>query len=116
MTIASTASADQSVHFDETTGVSVTTRIPGSLEAAVPRVISPSFEPMRAPRDPCPTMILTSTVIEPPELSSFARMPNDRHPVVNCAPQIVERVAEAEPMRAIPPPPPAPYVAPPITV
>ena len=119
LAIASTASADQVVVFDEATRVSVTTRIPGSLEVDTPLAVSPSFDPMPALRDPCYTMILTSTVIEPPMFSSFARMPNDRHPVVTCAPVVVERVALLEPPRVIPPPPPpyvAPYVPPPVYV
>ena len=113
LAIATTASADSVGRYDATTGTTVTTRIPGSLESDEARgCVSPSFAPMPAPRGPCHTMVLTSSPVAAPVYSSFARMPDDRHPTVACAasfvptpvaaviePTPVIRMAEAAPVQ-----------------
>jgi hypothetical protein len=110
--IASTAFADQIQRYDPPPDASITTRIPGSLDPAEKHDVGFSFEPMRAPRDPCHTMVLTSMVDRPAENTSFARLPNDRHPVVACAPAAMVQTAALEPPPVYRTPEPEPVVAP----
>lgn len=102
LAVASIASADSVGTYNPASGVAETTRIPGSLEIEPPRCVSPSFEPMKAPRGPCHTMILTSTPVAAPVLNSFARMPDERHPTVACAAHVEPvQVAYVEPVRVV---------------
>ena len=115
LAVASIASADSVGTYNAATGIAETTRIPGSLEIEPPRIVSPSFEPMKAPRGPCRTMILTSEPIAAPVLASFARMPDDRHPTVACASRVVPvqaAVIEAPRVVAVAEPIRQPYVEP----
>jgi LPXTG-motif cell wall-anchored protein len=103
LAVASIASADSVGTYNPATGIAETTRIPGSLELIEqPRYVSPSFTPMPAPRGPCHTMVLTSEPIAAPVLSSFARMPDDRHPTVACEARVEPvRAAFIEPPRVV---------------
>lgn len=116
--VATAVSADQVVTHDPVTHENLTVRVPGSLGIIPERETIESFDPTRAPRDPCNTMIITSTTEKSPSFSSFARMPDRRRPVVECGPTVVPvqtarlveppvLLAQVEPMPVV-----QPYVEP----